>query len=108
MKKVLLSLTLAATFLLTGCATKSGDAASGNMKDVNEVIKTAQMKYDKVHADGIAWQKTKAKIKKAKEFAAKGEDAKAIALANEAIYEADQATIQSAEAEKTWRNAVPQ
>lgn len=108
MKKVLLSITVAATFLLTGCGNMYSSNTSAEITDVKQAIKTAQMKYDKVHADGIAWQKTKAKVTKAKELAAKGEDAKALALANEAIYEADQATMQSEEAEKTWRSAVPQ
>lgn len=108
MKKVLLSITVAVTFLLTGCANSYSNSASGEITDVKEAIKTAQMKYDKVHADGIAWQKTKAKITKAKELAAAGKDTQALAQANEAIYEADQATIQAAEAEKTWRLAMPQ
>ncbi len=108
MKKVLLSITVAATFLLTGCSHMGGYGPSSDVQDVNRVIKIAQMKYNKVHADGIAWQKTKAKITKAKELAAAGKNAQALAQANEAIYEADQATMQSAEAEKTWHSAVPQ
>lgn len=114
MKKVLLSITVAATFLLTGCANMYSSSASdksygsSKMTDVKKAISTAQMKYDEVHKQGIAWQKTKAKIKKAKEFAKKGKDAEALAQANEAIYEADQAMIQSIEAEKTWRLAMPQ
>ncbi len=104
MKKILLLIIVASTLLLTGCAHMDGYSSSSNsMQNVNQVIKTAQMKYDKVHADGIAWKDTKAKITKAKKLVKE-----AMALATEAIYEADQATMQSAEADKTWHSAVPQ
>ncbi|MDA7847984.1 hypothetical protein N8972_00650 [Sulfurospirillum sp.] len=102
MKKVLLSITVASTLLFTGCA-HMGGYGSSEMKSVDEVIKTAEVKYADVHEQGIAWQKTKAKITKAKKLVAE-----ANALATEAIYEADQALMQSEEAEKTWRTAVPQ
>lgn len=102
MKKVLLSITVASTLLFTGCAHMSGYGSS-EMKSVEEVIKTAEVKYTDVHEQGIAWQKTKAKITKAKKLVKEATD-----LANEAIYEADQAAMQSEEAEKTWRTAVPQ
>jgi len=108
MKKALLYIAVVTTFLFTGCAGMNGYGASSEITDVKQAISTAEAKYAEVHKQGIAWQKTKAKITKAKEFAAKGEDAKALAQANEAIYEADQAMIQSEEAEKTWRAAVPQ
>ena len=108
MKKVLLSIGLATTFLLTGCTYTNGYSSSSEITDVAKAISTAEAKYAVVHKEGIAWQKTKAKITKAKEFAKKGNDKEALAFANEAIYEADQATMQSAEADKTWRAAVPQ
>jgi hypothetical protein len=109
MKKILLYIAVVITFLFTGCAGGMGSyGSSSEITDVKEAISTAEAKYMVVHKEGIAWQKTKAKITKAKEFAKKGDDAKALAFANEAIYEADQAAIQSKEADKTWRNAVPQ
>ncbi len=107
MKKILLSITVVA-LLMSGCANTSPSTQTAQITDVKEAISTAETKYAEVHKQGIAWQKTKAKIKKAKEFAAAGKDKEALAQANEAIYEADQATMQSAEADKTWRSAVPQ
>ena len=108
MKKALLYIVVVTTFLFTGCANMNGYGASSEMTDVKQAISTAEIKYAEVHSQGIAWKNTKKRIKKAKEFAAKGEDAKALAQANEAIYEANQAMMQSEEAEKTWRAAVPQ
>ena len=108
MKKVLLSITIAITFLFTGCAYTNGYGSSSEITDVKQAISAAEAKYAVVHKQGIAWQKTKANITKAKEFEGKGKDAEALASANEAIYEADQALMQSEEAEKTWRSAVPQ
>lgn len=108
MKKVLLSIGLATTFLLTGCTYTNGYSSDSKITDVNKAISVAEAKYRVVHEEGIAWQKTKAKITKAKELVKQGKDKEALAFANEAIYEADQASIQSKEADKTWRNAVPQ
>jgi outer membrane murein-binding lipoprotein Lpp len=109
MKKVLLLSIIAGAFIFTGCANMGySNSGSSKITDVSKAISVAEMKYKKVHEEGIAWQKTKAKIKKAKEFAKKGDSKNALAYANEAIYEADQAEIQAQEAEKTWRNAVPQ
>lgn len=108
MKKVFLLITIAMTFLFTGCAGINGYSSSSEITNVAEAISTAEAKYAVVHKEGIAWQKTKSRITKAKELAKQGKDKEALALANEAIYEADQAAMQSKEADKTWRNAVPQ
>ena len=108
MKKILLALT-ASMLLLTGCANmKYGSSSNTQITDPKEAISIAKMKYKEVHEAGIAWQKTKSKIKKAEELLKKGDDKNALAFANEAIYEAEQAKIQAIEAEKTWQNAVPQ
>ena len=99
MKKLfLISITTLA--LLSGCAMKS--PSSG----VDAAIANAQMKYDKAHSEMVAWGKTKSLIVKAKKMAKK-DPAKAIALANEAAYQADTALAQSEEFEKTWQAAVP-
>jgi len=108
MKKVLLYIAVVTTFLFTGCTGMNGYGSSSEITDVTKVISTAEAKYAVVHKQGIAWQKTKKKISKAKELAKQGKDKEALAFANEAIYEADQAMIQSKEADKTWRLAVPQ
>ena len=99
MKKLfLISITTLA--LLSGCAMKSPS------NGVDAAIANAQMKYDKAHSEMVAWGKTKSLIVKAKKMAKK-DPAKAIALANEAAYQADTALAQSEEFEKTWQAAVP-
>ncbi len=99
MKKLfLISITTLA--LLSGCAMKSPSS------DVDAAIANAQMKYDKAHSEMVAWGKTKSLIVKARKLAKK-DPKKAIALANEAAYQADTALAQSEEFEKTWQAAVP-
>jgi flagellar basal body L-ring protein FlgH len=101
MKKLLLTSIIAVAFL-SGCAMTSPSASN----DVDSAIANAQMKYEKAHSEMVAWGKTKSLIKKAKKLA-KTDPKKAIALANEAAYQADTALAQSEEFEKTWQAAVP-
>jgi len=101
MKKLLLISTITVAFL-AGCAMTNPYAANG----VDSAIANAQAKYNKAHKEIVAWKNTKKVLEKAKKLA-KSDPKKAIALANEAAYEADTALAQSAEFEKTWRAAVP-
>jgi CelD/BcsL family acetyltransferase involved in cellulose biosynthesis len=105
MKKIFL-ITATIVLLFSGCAQKSSDMTSG-MSDVNKAIASAQMKYNAVHKQHIAWGNTKSMIVKAKKLAAEGKDKEALKLANMAAYEADTAMAESLEAEKTWQAAVP-
>ncbi len=101
MKKLLLISTITVAFL-TGCAMTNPYATSA----VDSAIANAQTKYNKAHEEMVAWKNTKKVLEKAKKMA-KTNPKKAIALANEAAYEADTALAQSAEFEKTWRASVP-
>jgi len=105
MKKLLLISTITVA-LFTGCAMKNQNAPISST-DVAAAIASAQTKYNLAHEEMVAWGKTKSLIVKAKKLAAT-DPKKALALANEAAYQADTALAQSAEFEKTWRAAVPQ
>lgn len=107
MKKLLLSVT-AAAFLFSGCATMNSYVSSDKNPTATELIKTAQMKYNQAHKEGVAWQKTKSLIVEAETMVKKSQEKKAIALANEAIYQADTAMAESREYDKTWQQTVPQ
>jgi len=102
MKKLLLISTIAIAFL-TGCAMTTPNASN----DLDSVIASAQMKYDKAHKEMVAWGKTKSILEEAKKLAKTSPD-KAMKLAKEAEYQAETALAQSAEYEKTWKQAVPQ
>ena len=108
MKKVLLYIAVISTLLFTGCANMSSSDMTSKITDVKEALQIAQTKYAEAHKKGVAWKNTKAKLMAAKDFAKKGENSRALVEAKEAIYEATQALLQSKEAEKTWRLAVPQ
>jgi len=101
MKKLLLISTISVAFF-SGCAMNYPSASN----NVDTAIASAQMKYNKAHKEMVAWGKTKSLIVKARALA-KTSPKKAIALANEASYEADTALAQSARFEKTWRAEVP-
>ncbi len=101
MKRLLLISTITVAFL-AGCAMNNPSATNS----VDSAIANAQAKYNKAHSEMVAWGMTKKTIKKAKALA-KTNPTKAIALANEAAYEADTALAQSKEYEKTWRAQVP-
>ncbi len=101
MKKLLLISTITVAFF-TGCAMTTPSASN----NVDAAIASAQMKYNKAHQEMVAWKNTKPLLEKAKKLA-KTSPKKAIALANEAAYEADTAMAESAEFEKTWRAEVP-
>jgi len=102
MKKLLLTSTIAIAFL-TGCA-MTNPSASNNL---DSVIASAQMSYNKAHHEQVAWNTTKSVLAKAKALA-KTSPAKAMRLAKEAEYEANTALAEAAEYEKTWRQTVPQ
>ncbi len=101
MKKLLLISTITVAFL-TGCAMTNPYATNS----VDSAIANAQMKYNKAHKEMVAWKNTKKVLEKAKKLA-KTDPKQAIALADEAAYEAQTALDQSAEFEKIWRAAVP-
>ncbi len=101
MKKLFLISTITVAFL-TGCVANSPSA----MNSADSAIANAQAKYQKAHSQMVAWKFTKKEIEKAKKLA-KTDPKKAIALANEAAYEAQTALDESAEFEKTWRAEVP-
>jgi len=101
MKKLLLISTITVAFL-AGCAANYPMATN----NVDSAIANAQVKYNKAHSEMVAWGTTKKRIEKAKALS-KSDPKKAIALANEAAYEADTALAQSAQYEKTWRASVP-
>ncbi len=101
MKKLILISTITVAFL-AGCAMNNPYASNG----VDSAIANAQAKYNKAHSQMVAWKNTKKVLEKAKKLA-KSNPKKAIALANEAAYEAQTALDQSAEFEKTWRAQVP-
>ncbi len=102
MKKLILISTITVAFL-AGCAMTNPYATNS----VDSAIANAQTKYNKAHSEMVAWKGTKKMLEKAKKLA-KSDPKKAIALANEAAYEASTALAQSAEFDKTWRSAVPQ
>ena len=76
MKKLLLTSTIAIAFL-TGCAMTNPSASN----DLDSVIASAQMKYNKAHKEMVAWGKTKSILEKAKKLA-KTSPKKAMKLAN--------------------------
>lgn len=104
MKKLILSVA-AAAFLFSGCAQMN---SSNQGASAQELIKTAKMKYTQAHNEDVAWKETKSLIVKAEAMLKKSDDKKAIALAKEAIYQAETAMAESREYEKTWRQTVPQ
>ncbi len=101
MKKLFLISTVTIAFL-AGCASNYPSATNS----VDSAIANAQAKYQKAHDEMVAWKNTKKVLEKAKKLAM-SDPKKAIALANEAAYEAQTALDQSAEFEKTWRAEVP-
>jgi len=102
MKKLLLTSTIAIAFL-SGCAMTTPSASN----DLDSVIASAQMKYNKAHKEMVAWNTTKSVLAKAKKLA-KTSPKKAMKLAKEAEYEANTALEEAAEYDKTWRQAMPQ
>lgn len=106
MKKLLL-VAVGILFLFSGCAYKNASSEQG-MQDVGKTISIAEVKYQDVHARGIAFQKTKELIDSAKKLASEGKNVEALKLANKAIYEADRASEQAVESTKNWRLAMPQ
>ena len=102
MKKLLLTSTIAIAFL-SGCAMTTPSASN----DLDSVIASAQMKYNKAHKEMVAWNTTKSILAKAKKLA-KTSPKKAMKLAKEAEYEANTALVEAAEYDKTWQQEVPQ
>jgi uncharacterized protein YceK len=107
MKKLILSVA-AAAFLFSGCAQMNSNMSSTQGASAQELIKTAYVKYNQAHQEGVAWKETKSLIVDAEAMLKKSDDKKAIALANKAIYQADTAMAESREYDKTWRQTVPQ
>ena len=80
----------------------SAPAWAVDEQQVKQVIEAAQSAFDKAVAEQGGWVSTSKLLKDAKLSAAKGEQQKALELADQAKREADLSYAQSVNQKKTW------
>jgi len=102
MKKLAITIVVAAMFVVNGCSLfGSGGGGGSNNPEVNAAISAAEAAVKKADSIDGLWRDTSSKfLKDAQAAAAKGDDAKALKLAKKAKFQAEMGYQQAKSQEK--------